>query len=181
MEKIANLLGITYVMSKNPNEIEQTYNILNKTKDKLTDKIYDHIANDPVGKFRLNRRSLELLTLPTTTIDYETADFYTLDELNLLSILRKVAEDITITPEEFKRLQRFIGSHAKTQAIVESNGLNLDVDSLEKILEFTKSKTLPIGHNIRVFEFLHDYVKSKNVQPKTIQPEIGYPYTYKVS
>ncbi len=181
MEKIANLLGITYVMSKNPNEIAQTYSILNKTKNKLTDRIYDHIANDPVGKFRINRRSLELLTLPTTPIDYETAEFYSLEELGLLSILRKIAEDITITEEEFKKLQRFIGTHSKTQAIVEGSGLELDVDSLEKILEFTQSKTLPIGHSIKTFEYLDDYVKSKNIQTKTIQSEIGYPYTYKVS
>ena len=181
MEKIANLLGITYVMSKNPNEVAKTYSILKSTKDKLIDKIYSHIANDPVGKFRINRRSLELLTLPTTSIDYETANFYSLEELNLISILRKIAEDITITPEEFKQLQKFIGTYSKAQSIVEGNGLNLDTDSLEKILEFTKSKTLPIGHSIKVFEYLDEYVKSKNIQTKTNSPEMGYPYTYKVS
>lgn len=158
---LMNIFGAQYYSMSNATELAYNYeyllaeknNILERLKNKSLKKLSEIILED---------WELDILLLQETPNFYDGSKnlqnykaYYNLEELFLVKVLKRTAvSPEKLTQQEIEKLYNFIRSQRKVENIItkSGNGLVLDKETLDKLINLIEKRVLTAGHNIHIYE-----------------------------
>ena len=159
---LQGIFGTIYMNFTPEQELYNNYNRLLEEKHNLLNRFYYQLSAEPTKRITIEDWELDLLLLPDKTVNYQKRplqfpNYYNIDELRIISILKSIAyQPEKITPEQQEELYIFIRNRSRIEAIINysGNGLSLDNIVLERILNLTNSRILTNGKFIKTYENL---------------------------